>query len=106
SEEGAALAGPVYDALEHEVPCDAVLAAGDGRETVAQLGRAEVGEEAELAQVDAEDGRLPVAHLAGGPQNGAVAAEDEREVGGQAGQLLFLAEVAEDDFGVLAQERQ
>ena len=85
---------------------DAVFAAGDAGETVAQLGGAEVGEEAELAEVDAEDGRLAVAHLAGGAEDGAVAAEDEREVGGQAGQVGFLAEVVEDDFGVFAQQRQ
>ena len=85
---------------------DAVFAAGDAGKTGTQLIGAEVGEEAELAEVDAEDGRLAVAHLAGGAEDGAVAAEDEGEVGGQAGQVAFLAAGQEDDFGVLAQERQ
>ena len=85
---------------------DAVFAAGDAGEAVAQLVGAEVGEKAELAEIDAEDGRLVIAHLAGGAEDGAVAAEDEGEVGGQGGQVGFLAEVVEDDFGVFAQQRQ
>ena len=100
------MAPRLQQALEHEVVGDAVFAAGDAGETGAELVGAEVGEEAELTEVDAEDGRLAITHLAGGAEDGAVAAEHEDQVGGEAGQVHFLAEVVEDDLGVLAQERQ
>ena len=67
----------------------------------AQLVGAEVGEEAEPAEVDAEDGQLAVAHLPGGAEDGPVAAEDERQFGVDAGQVGLLEQIDEDDVDVL-----
>ena len=106
AEKGTAFVRRFDDALEHEMAGDAVLAARYAGETVAQLGGAEVGEKAELAEIDAEDGRLLIAHLPGGAQDGAVAAEDEGKVGGQTGEIGLLMQVAEDDVGVFAQKRR
>ena len=78
----------------------------DAGKAAAQLVGAEVGEEAESAEVDAEDRRLAIAHLPGGAEDGAVAAEDEGQVGGQAARSLSWSEIEQDDFGVLAEERQ
>ena len=66
-----------------------------GRYSIASSGR-QVGEEPEAAEVDAEDRHLTVAHLAGRPQDGAVAAEHQGHVGGHVGQVALPAQVRED----------
>src|SRR5262249_17023555 len=101
----AAALGPLDDALEHQVAGDAVIAPDDLGEDGPQLVRAEVGEEPELAEVDAEDGRLPVAHLPGRPQGGAAAAEQQRDVGRVGAEVLDLEQVVDDDPAVLDEER-
>ena len=53
------------------------------RKTSPQFVGAEVGQEAELAEVDAEHRRLAIAHLPGGPEDGPVAAEHQGQVGRQ-----------------------
>ena len=69
------------------------------------LVQAQIGEEAELTEVDAEDGHLAVTHLTRGAKDGAVAAEDEREIGLECGEVQALIEVESDDFPERPQER-
>src|SRR5262245_32527331 len=84
----------------------AVLTAEDMPECFAELLRAEVGEEAELAEIDAEDRCLAVGHLADSAEDGTVAAEDESEVGADAGEVFRLQEIKNRDLTVLAEKRQ
>jgi len=94
------------EALIHEVVRDTRLAADDTGEDLAQLVGAEVGEEAEFAEVDAEDRNLTIAHLPGGAEDGTVAAEDERQIGLDVTEVVRLGEVEDDDVAVLSEERQ
>src|SRR5579885_795028 len=58
-------ARPLDQALEHEMLGDAIVALDDAGKDVAQFFRAEVGQKTEPTEIDAEHGRLMVAHLAG-----------------------------------------
>src|SRR5208283_3651259 len=72
----------------------------------AQLVGAEVGEEAEPAEVDAEYRSLPVPHLPPGAEDGTVAAEDEGDVGRHLAEVALLAQVDGYDLAVLLEKRQ
>jgi hypothetical protein len=60
---------------------DAIIAAEDLAEGVAEFFGEEVGEETEMSEVDAEDGALGFPHLAADAEDGTVAPEDDDEVG-------------------------
>ena len=93
------------DAFEHQVRGDAIIARR--RFAAGSLERvdAQVGEKAELAEVDAEDRNLAIAHLPGGPEDGPVAAEDERDVGVFATQIGGAIEIEDDDLAELFESR-
>src|SRR5262249_32993538 len=66
----------------------------------------EGGEEAELAEVDAEDRNLTIAHLPGSAEDGTIAAEDERQVRLDGTEVLHLEEVEDDNLAELSEEGQ
>jgi hypothetical protein len=71
--------GPVGQAAhEHAVLGDAIFAPDDFGQVSDRLVGGKIGQEAEAAQVHAQDGHLVVTHLAGGPQDRSVATQDER----------------------------
>lgn len=60
---------------------DAVCAAFDAVDLVAELSGSEFGEEAEPTQIDSDDRDLIFAELPAGTQDGTVASEDDRQIG-------------------------
>jgi hypothetical protein len=95
------------DAFEHEVLGDAEFLEQDMDEALIEVARMDVGEKAEPAEIDAENGNLTVTHLPGRAENGAVAAEDEGEIGArERRQVLLLAQIDQQHLGLFAQERQ
>lgn len=60
---------------------DAVCAAFDAVDLVAELSGSEFGEEAEPTQIDSDDRDLTFAELPAGTQDGTVASEDDRQIG-------------------------
>ncbi len=95
---------PGDGAFEHEVLRDAEVVVDDAGETGPQLLGRQVGEEAEPAEVDAEDWCLLVAHLPGGAEDGPVAAKDQSQVGVVGSEVGLLLQVLDDDHAVLPEE--
>ena len=80
--ESGSPAGPLLDlAFIHQVMRNAIFMVEDLLEAVIEVVGMNIGEKTEPAEVDAENRNLVVAHLPGGAQNGAVAAEDKRKIG-------------------------
>src|ERR1019366_8615190 len=80
-----------HHALEHEMPSGTKVLRQDLQETFVEIVGMNVGQEAESAEVDAQYGDLGIAHLPRRTQDGAVAAEYEREIGGRKlGEVLLL----------------
>src|SRR6516225_1563359 len=82
----------------------AIFAVDDAGETGAELVGTEVGEEAEFAEVDAENRPLVVAHLPGGAENGAVAAQDNGQICRHGAEVALLQEI-DNGNGAVAFEK-
>src|SRR5262245_2716855 len=82
----AAAAAVCDDALVHQVTRDAIVILQHFLKAGFEFLWMDVRQKAEPTEIDAEDRTLPVAHLPSRPQNGAVAAENQRHIGrGQIG---------------------
>src|ERR1019366_9394449 len=95
------------DAFKHEVARDLIIFLEDLSKASVEIVRMYVGEKAEPAEVDAEHGNLAVSHLARRPQDRAVAAEDESEIGErQRREIPLLPQIDEQHLDLLLQKRQ
>src|SRR5262245_25528010 len=94
------------EALVHEVVRYVRLAVGDAGKDLAKLVGGEVGEEAELAEVDGKGRNRTVAQLPCGAKDGTIAAEDERQVRLDGTEVLRLGEVEDNDLAELSEEGQ
>jgi hypothetical protein len=83
---------------------DAILSAQDAWKHIADLTRAEVRQEPELAKVDSEHRALTVRHLPGSPEDRPIAAEDQGHVGTGIAEVLGLEQVRDGHIAALAQE--
>ncbi len=85
--------------VHHVADFDAGAVGAPGFEGGVEVGEGDLGEEAEGAEVDAEDGGGGVGEGAGCGEEGAVAAEDDDEVGAVLGELGALDGVGVVDVG-------
>jgi hypothetical protein len=83
---------------------NAILSAEDSRKHVTNLGGTEIGKEAQLAEVDAQHWSLTIGHLPGGTEDGAVAPEDQGEVGTGIAEVFGLQKVGDGHVAALTQE--
>src|SRR5207247_1167196 len=104
SQKRARLAVGTYLALEHEVAGSAIVAGDDVRDGGADLIGRDVSEEAELAEVDAQDGDLLATHLSRRPQDCPVAAQHQRDLRRMGREVFALLQVEDHDFALLAPE--
>src|SRR5262249_27422865 len=81
------------DALEHDMARDMKLATQNAGKDVADLGGGQVGEEAERAEIDAEDRYLTIGHLPGGAEDSAVAPHHESQVCGDLTEVFRLEQI-------------
>jgi hypothetical protein len=59
---------------------DAIVPLKHPRKAIAKILGVQIGQEAQLSQVDAEDWGLLISHLSSGPQDSAVASQHESYV--------------------------
>src|SRR5262249_42929101 len=96
--------GALQHAFEHQVIRHPVLAPGHIGQAAAKLFRSEVSQKPKFAEVDAQHGYLAIAHLSRCPQNGPVAAQNERQIGCQRAQVFFLLQIEGTNLRMLADQ--
>ena len=77
------------------------LPANDLGQDLRQISRRNARQKSELSQIDAEDRNLPFLHLQRGPQDRAVASQDDSDVGVDATQVALILKILKDDIEVL-----
>lgn len=83
--------------FERGAGADGELEGEEVVEVLVELFWGEAGEEAEAAEVDAEEGNLPASQAAGGGEEGSIAAEDEDDVGLRGDLGVLVGEVYAND---------
>ncbi len=75
-------------------------------EVFGQFVRGEAGEETEAAEVDAHQRDLPAVEAAGGGEQGAIAAEDQHQIGFERPEVAVIVVNDSDDVRLLADARE
>src|SRR5262249_45989603 len=100
SEKGPAAARSFNRALVHQMPRHRIFAADDARQQLPAFLKPQIGEKAELPEIDAEHWTLPVSHLPRRSQDGAVAAEHQSDFSVVTAQVHLLRQVYRHDLAV------
>ena len=86
------------EAFEHHMAGCSEVAPQDSGQGRAQGPDGQVGKKPKAAEVDTQDRPLPITHLPGCSENGAIATKNQGDIGVDGGKVDFLLKIENDNF--------